>query len=141
MSEKEFIFEKTAYVGSINLFGNVYFARYFDWQGEAREAFFNKTVADSLFLFKSGIKFVTIEASIKYYKEITIFNEILIKVKAENFKITTFDLVFTFTNKKTKQLIATGKQKIGFVDSANKVIPIPKEIIKGRNKSINKDEN
>ncbi len=128
MAEKEFIFEKTIYLGSTNLFGNVYFARYFDWQGEAREAFFYKTVPDSLALFKSGIKFVTIEAHIKYVKETTAFDNIIIKVKAENFKITTLDLVFTYLDKNTGSLIALGKQKIGFVDSNNKVIPIPEKL-------------
>lgn len=128
MAEKEFTFEKTIYLGNTNMFGNVYFARYFDWQGEAREAFFFETVPESLAIFKSGIKFVTIEAYIKYNKETTVFDEVLIKVKAENFKITTFDLIFTYLNKKTGELVATGKQKLGFVDSNNKVIPIPEQL-------------
>lgn len=136
MSEKEFVFEKTVYLGNTNMFGNVYFSRYFDWQGEAREAFFNKTVPESLSIFKSGIKFVTIEASIKYNRETTVFDEILIKVRAENFKITTLDLIFTYINKKTGELIATGKQKIGFVDSNNKVIPIPEQLKQAWSKFI-----
>ena len=136
MPEKDFIFEKVVYLGNTNLFGNVYFARYFDWQGEAREALFNKTVPESLSLFKSGIKFVTIEASIKYNKETTIFDEILIKVKAENFKVTTLDLIFTYINKKTDDVIATGKQRIGFVDSNNKIIPIPERLKQAWSKFI-----
>ena len=128
MFEREFIFEKKVYLGSTNMFGNVYFARYFDWQGEAREAFFYSTVPNSLNLLKSGIKFVTIEASIKFNKETLAFDDILIKVKADNFKITMFDLIFTYLNKNNNKIIATGKQKIGFVDSNNKVIPIPKEL-------------
>ena len=134
MEIKEFIFEKTVYLGNTNMFGNVYFARYFDWQGEAREAFFSKTVPGSSLLFKSGIKFVTIEAYIKYNKETVVFDEVVIKVRAENFKITTFDLIFTYLDKKTRELVATGKQRIGFVDSNNKVIPIPEQLKKAWNK-------
>ncbi len=125
MSDKEFVFEKKVYLGSTNLFGNVYFARYFDWQGEAREAFFQQVMPDALAVFRSGIKFVTIEASIKYSKETLVFDEIMIKVRPEDFKVTTVNLIFTYLNKKTGDLIATGKQKIGFVDSQNKVIPLP----------------
>lgn len=136
MSGKEFIFEKTVYLGNTNMFGNVYFARYFDWQGEAREAFFQKTVPESLDLFKSGIKFVTIEAFIKYNKETLVFDEVLIKVSAGNFKTTTLDLVFTYLNKKTGELIATGKQKIGFVGPNNKVIPIPEQLKSAWNKFL-----
>jgi len=138
MPEKEFIYEKTVYLGSTNMFGNVYFARYFDWQGEAREAFFNETLPGSLDMLKSGIKFVTIEAYIKYEKETIVFDKILIKVRVENFKTTTFDLIFTYLNKKTGDLIATGRQKIGFVDTNNKVIPIPAQIKEAWNKFIEK---
>jgi len=128
MPEKEFIYEKKIYLGNTNMFGNVYFARYFDWQGEAREAFFEHTVPGAMQLFKSGIKFVTIEASIKYNKETIVFDQVSIKVTADNFKVTMLDLLFTYLNKKTGELVATGKQKIGFVDSSNKVIPIPQEL-------------
>lgn len=128
MGDKEFIFEKTIYLGNTNLFGNVYFARYFDWQGEARESFFNKLFPESKSLFKSGIKFVTIEASVKFVKETFAFDEIIIKVHAENLKFTTLDLIFTYLNKKTGELIARGRQKLGFVDSNNKVIPIPEQL-------------
>lgn len=128
MAEKEFIYEKTIYLGDTNMFGNVYFAKYFDWQGEARESFINRVLPNSISLFKSGIKFVTIEASMKYIKEATVFNEIILKVMVSNVKIVTFDLIFTYIKKKTGDIIATGKEKIGFVDSSNKVIPIPKEI-------------
>jgi enediyne core biosynthesis thioesterase len=136
MENKEFSFEKTVYLGNTNMFGNVYFARYFDWQGEAREAFFQKTVPNSLEIFKSGIKFVTIEAAIKYHRETRVFDEVVIKVRAENFKITTLDLVFTYVNKKTGELVAVGKQKLGFVDPQNKVIPIPEQLKKSWEKFL-----
>jgi YbgC/YbaW family acyl-CoA thioester hydrolase len=129
MSEKEFIFEKTVYLGDTNMFGNVYFARYFDWQGEAREDFLNKIIPNSLSIFRSGVKFVTIEASVKYNNEALLFNEIAIKVRTDNIKITTLDLIFTYINKKSQKTLATGREKIGFVDSNNKVIPIPQVIL------------
>lgn len=128
MAEKEFIFEKTVYLTDTNLFGNAYFASYFDWQGMAREEFFRQVMGDKNTFFQSGVKLVTIEASIRYRNEVTLFDEIIIKVKPDNVRITTFDLVFTYLNKKLGQLVAEGKQKIGFVDSSNKVIPIPKEL-------------
>jgi len=138
MPGKEFVYQKKIYLGNTNMFGNVYFARYFDWQGEAREAFFEDTVAGCMQLFGSGIKFVTIEASIKYNKETIVFDEVLIKVKAENFKVTMLDLIFTYVNKKTGELVALGKQKIGFVDANNKVIPIPEELKDAWSKFIKK---
>lgn len=131
MAGKEFIFEKTVYLTDTNLYGNVYFARYFDWQGMAREEFFRQVVGEDNKILKMGIKLVTIEAHIKYHHEVTLFDRVIIKVKPDNIRITTFDLVFTYLNGKTGQSVAEGKQKIGFVDSANKVIPIPKELVEG----------
>jgi YbgC/YbaW family acyl-CoA thioester hydrolase len=125
MEEKEFVFEKTVYLTDTNLFGNAYFARYFDWQGMAREEFFHRVAGEDDSFFRSGIKFVTIEASIKYHYEVTLFDVVIIKAKPANIQKVTFELVFTYINKKTGQLIAEGRQKIGFVDSNNKVIAIP----------------
>jgi acyl-CoA thioesterase FadM len=135
MTEREFIFEKTVYLTDTNLFGNTYFARYFDWQGMAREAFFKEIIGNAYaVLMQAHIKFVTIEASIKYHRETTLFDEVLIKVKADNIKAVTADLVFTYFNKNKNELIAEGWQKIGFVDAGGKVIPIPKPLIEGWNR-------
>ena len=132
MEERDFVFEKTVYLTDTNLFGNVYFARYFDWQGMAREAFFKQMVGDFSAFMRKGIKFVTIKASISYHHETVAFDEVIIKVRPENLKVTTVELVFTYINKKTGVLVAEGRQKIGFVDRLAKVIPIPGEIINGR---------
>lgn len=131
MPEKEFIFEKTVYLTDTNIFGNAYFASYFNWQGMAREEFFRQVIEDINKFFLSGVKLVTIEAYIKYHNEVTLFDEVIIKIKPSNVKISTFDLIFTYLNKKTGLLVAEGRQKIGFVDANNKVIPIPKELKEG----------
>ncbi|MFA5894000.1 MAG: acyl-CoA thioesterase [Candidatus Margulisiibacteriota bacterium] len=129
--EKEFVFEKTAYLHDTNLFGNVYFARYFEWQGMAREEFFRQVMPNIQQFLKSGIRLVTIDASMQYKKEVTLFDQVLIKLAVDNLKISTFDLIFTFVNKNTNDVIATGKQKIGFTDALYKVIPIPDEFKMG----------
>jgi len=131
MAEKEFIFEKIVYLTDTNIFGNAYFARYFDWQGMTREEFFKQIIQDYDKFMQLGIKFVTLEASIKYHHEVTLFDKVIIKAKPDNIRITTFDLLFTYLNGKTCQLVAEGKQKIGFVNSVGKVIPIPKELREG----------
>jgi acyl-CoA thioesterase FadM len=131
MADKEFIFEKTVYLTDTNLYGNAYFARYFDWQGMAREEFFRQLIQDNNKFLQLGIKFVTLEAFVKYHHEVTLFDIVILKVSPSNIKITTFYLIFTYWNKKTNQFIAEGREKIGFVDSAGKIIPIPKELREG----------
>lgn len=131
MATKEFIFEKTVYLTDTNLFGNAYFASYFDWQGMAREEFFRKVIGEDTNFFQSGIKLVTLEASIRYHQEVTLYDEVIIKAKPDNIRVATFDLIFTYLNSKTGGLVAQGRQKIGFVDSSGKVILIPKELREG----------
>jgi len=131
MAKKEFVFEKTVYLKDTNIFGNAYFASYFDWQGMAREEFFKQIVKDKDKFLQTGIKFVTIEAAIRYHHEVTLFDEVIIKIRPDNVQLTTFDLIFTYLNKKTGELVAEGRQKIGLIDSTGKVILIPKEFKEG----------
>ena len=128
MKEKEFIFELVVYLKDTNLFGNAYFASYFDWQGKAREEFFRKIIGGEKSFLTTGIKLVTIEASMQYKKEVTLFDEVQVRLRVDNIKVATFELFFTYINKKTSDIIATGKQKIGFADSSYNVIPIPEEM-------------
>lgn len=128
---KEFNFEKTVYLEDTNAFGNVYFARYFDWQGTAREEFFKQIMPDPKSLMESGIKFITISASMEYQKEAVLFDEIIINVKPTKVKITTFELIFRFIKKGNQEVIAEGRQKIGFADSSGKVTAIPTQILLG----------
>jgi acyl-CoA thioesterase FadM len=97
----------------------------------AREAFFKAVIGDINKFLQSGIKMVTIEAYIRYRNEVTLFDEVIIKVKPDSVSIATFNLMFVYLNKKTGDIVAEGKQKIGFVDSNNKAIPIPVELKEG----------
>lgn len=124
-----FTFEVTVYLKDTNAFGNTYFARYFDWQGMAREAFMKYAVEDPMAIMKAGIKLITVNASIDYYHETTLYDNIVIKVHGENIKTATFDLVFNFYDKNTTRLIASGRQRIAFAGLSGKLIPVPEQIL------------
>lgn len=129
MAKKKFSLDLRVYLKDTNLFGNVYFANYFYWQGVAREEFFRQVAPDTMFFVNKKITMVTIEASMKFKKEALLFDEITIDVKIANPKITTFELVFIFSNKRNKEILGEGMQKIGFIDDRNQVMPIPKELV------------
>jgi len=130
MERKVFIFEKTVYLIDTNAEGNTYFSRYFDWQGMAREEFVRANVPDIIGILQSGVKIITIEAYLRFIQETFLYDEILIDVKTSNIKKASLDLIFTYTSKKTNQLIAKGRQKLAFADATGKLIPIPEEIRK-----------
>jgi len=126
---KEFIFETKVFLGDVNIYGTAYFAKYFEWQGMARELLFITLIPDYL-KFNGKYKMITIEASVNYKSEANVFDDILIKIEVANIKLTTYELHFSYFNKKSNNLIATGKQKIGFTDLSGKVVTIPMELIK-----------
>lgn len=128
---KEFNFEKTVYLEDTNAFGNAYFARYFDWQGTAREEFFKQIMPNPKILMESGIKFITISASMEYQKEAVLYDEIIINVKPTKVRMTTFELIFRFIRKSNQEVIAEGRQKIGFTNASGKIIAIPAQILLG----------
>ncbi len=129
MAKKKFSFDLRVYLKDTNLFGNVYFANYFFWQGVAREEFFRLVTPDPMFFVNKRITMVTIEASMKFRKEALLFDDVMIEVSIAKPKITTFELLFIFTNKKSGEILGEGRQKIGFVNEGKQVIPIPKELI------------
>jgi acyl-CoA thioesterase FadM len=124
--EKEsFTFCKTLYMGDTNAFGDAYFARYFDWQGMAREEFLKRLLPDPIQAIRSGMKLVTVEAQMRYRKAATLYDEIEITVSTEDIKKASFDLIFIFRDKKTWGLIGKGRQKIAILNANGRAVPIP----------------
>lgn len=133
--------DKTLYLADTCALGTAYFARYFDWQGMAREDFFKRLTPDPLgFFIKSGLKIVTVEAQMEYKHEAILYDEIEIEIKAANLRKASIDLLFFFMNKKTGQLIAQGRQKLAFVNSSGKFSPIPELIRKNVMNYVTQDQ-
>lgn len=137
---KKFKFQKTVYLADTNAFGNVYFARYFEWQGMAREAFFREVSGSYAEMLAEGVKYITIAASINYKKESLLFDDIQITVEPRRVSLTTVELIFTYINMTRKEVIAIGKQKIGFSTMVGEVIPIPKKLLEGAVKYLDENE-
>ncbi len=130
-SQKEFVFHKRAFLRDTNAEGNVYFAHYFEWQGEAREDFFRQAVPDHMELLQSGTKLITVHSWIKYEQEAFVFDEILIKIRTVSLRKMSMELSFTYLNKNTEKILAIGGQKLAFADREGNLIPIPPSIRAG----------
>lgn len=135
---KKFIYNTKAYLGDVNVFGTAYFARYFDWQGKAREDFF-QLVPGHERLMTSGLVLVTKSASIEYLQSVRLFDEVIIEVTTDNVKKLSFELVFRYyikrlsDNPKTKGLAAVAREKICFVKNSEitgepEIVPVPEPI-------------
>lgn len=123
--EKTFIYERTVHLGDTNVFGSVYFARYFDLQGEAREEFLKFFMGNDFPTFlnqKYGI--VTVDARCTYHKPLYAYDQIVTHLQVQIIKKAKFKLIFNI-QRKPNQTCARGEQWIGFTDQLGKPIPIP----------------
>ena len=136
---QKFTFKKTVYLSDTNSFGNTYFAKYFEWQGMAREEFFKEISGNYAEMLTAGIKYITISASTNYRNESILFDKICITVEPKRISLTTVELVFTIENSEKKEVIAMGKQKIGFSTMDGVIVPIPRELLEGAKKYLDND--
>jgi YbgC/YbaW family acyl-CoA thioester hydrolase len=128
VNKKKFIFLIRVYLSDTNAQGNVYFARFFDWQGMAREEFLRVAVPNHETLFSAGLRLLTVEASAEYKREAKLYDEIEVGIDVPWMKRTNFQLGFTFVNRKTDELLAVGKQIIACGNVEGKLVGIPQEI-------------
>lgn len=135
---KIFTYITKAFLADVNVFGTTYFAKYFDWQGKARESFF-ELVPGHEQLVSSGLIFVTKNASVDYFQSVKLFDEVIIEVTTKKIKKASFELIFRYYIKrlmgtsKNDALAAIGKERICFVKPANgtrqiEVVPVPEPV-------------
>ena len=122
-----FEFKIKALLGDTNAVGNVYFAKYIDWQGKAREILFNSIFGAESLNIMSKYKMITKEVSHKYIEEVLPFEDIVIKIKVDNNKLTT---ILNFIFYKNDKVIGRGFQKLAFYDLENKVFIKLNDILK-----------
>lgn len=115
-----FRYEITPYLKDSNSYGNIYFSRYFEWQGVCREKWFTECIYSNMFDMESA--FLTKAAHNSYKEEVLPFQTIVCLLNIKNLKHTSFDLVFRFYNKETEVLVSTGYQTVVFIDSTDKRI-------------------
>ena len=133
---KTFLYERTIHLGDTNLFGSVYFARYFDFQGEAREEFLKYFMGNDLPAFmaqKFGI--VTVEARCQYFQPLFVYDQVVIRLQVPVIKRTKFKLSFDI-QRKPKQTCAHAEQWIGFTNQLGKPIPIPSIVLENLKKHL-----
>lgn len=134
--EKVFYYERQAYLTDTNFFQNVYFAQYFDFIGEAREDLFKFLLGEDFNSFmQTGIGISTVDTSIKYIKELHLFDRFKIFItitKIQTFKVS---MSFKFVKNDSNEKIAEAEMTVCF-HLNGKPIPVP-DVIKERVKQYN----
>ncbi len=127
---KAFVFERTAFLPDTNAEGNVYFARFFDWQGETREAYLQQGISPEEYraLLVSKTMMVTMKATMEYLKMLRLFDTIYVRMTTRNIRRASLELVFAFFNGRMGELVGRGSQQLTFQDRKGRIIPVPPPI-------------
>lgn len=124
----KFIFRRRVYLSDTNAQGNVYFAKYFEWQGDAREEFFRSAVPIHESFFSAGYRLLTVEASLEYKGEAKLYDEIEITITVGWIRRASAELKFIFSNAETGNTIAVGKQIIASAEKDGKPVAAPQAV-------------
>jgi enediyne biosynthesis thioesterase len=125
--KKTFVYDFTPYLKESSIYGNNYFARYFEWQGASREAWFYHCISSD-FLLPLGL-FLTKEAQNTYQHETFPFQKIRCLVNVKDLRFTSFYIVFKFCDTHDpNQIYSEGYQRIVFVDKNKHPQKIPIDI-------------
>lgn len=124
---KSFVYNRNIYLPDTNAEGNAYFARYFDWQGETREAYLKQGITreEYVTMLRTKTRLVTVRASNEYYKPLWLFDEIRIRMTTRNIRHASLEMVFAVFKKLTGDLMARGSQELAFQNRHGRLIPVP----------------
>ncbi len=130
VQDNAFCYCRTVYLTDTNAEGNVYFARYFDWQGETREAYLKSGISPEEYraMVVSKTRMVTVNARVDYFKMLLLFDAVKIRLNTRNIKRASLELTFSFFNEKNGVLTAEGSQQLAFQNRHGRLIPIPPPI-------------
>jgi enediyne biosynthesis thioesterase len=121
-----FTTEKVITFKDTNLFGNVYFSNFIEYQGEIREKFFLSSFPDlNELLAKRKIRLVTIDVYNKFINSAYFGDTLLIELTTSDLNAATCKLNINFKNKTTGKLVGQGYQRLSIVNSKGKVIRVP----------------
>lgn len=97
-----------------NVAGNVYYVNYLRWQGRCRELFLREHVPGVLTELEKGLVLVTTRCSCEYLRELSAFDEIIIRMRLEALTQSRVSMVFEYWRQSNgdEQIIARGEQQI-----------------------------
>jgi enediyne biosynthesis thioesterase len=113
------------YLKDSNATGNIYFSRYFEWQGICREGWFFECISSDM-LADKGV-FITKKAEQNYINETLPFQRVECQMNTCDVKHCSFTLLFQFFV--GGKIVSTGSQEIVFANHQKRISRLPAEIL------------
>ncbi|MCP4114289.1 MAG: hypothetical protein GY737_02595 [Desulfobacteraceae bacterium] len=128
--ERVFQTEVTVTLKDTNVFGNVYFSNYIQYQGVVREKFFLEKVPElHELLTANSLRLVTIDTYNKFINNSYFGDILLVELTTSEIAGASCKLNITFKNKETGELVGEGYQRVCIVGATGRVMRIPAELL------------
>ena len=113
-----------------NVFGNVYFSNFIEYQGIIREKFLLANVPDLHELMANrSVRLVTVDTYNRFISNAYFGDTLVAELTTSEIKAATCRLDIRFLNKATKAMVGEGYQRFCMVGEKGKVIRIPKTFL------------
>jgi enediyne biosynthesis thioesterase len=113
-----------------NVVGNVYFARYLDWQGECREHFLAEHAPDTAKAVIAGsLTLVTASCSAEFYEECFAFDLLTVRMTLDALAAHRIEMTFVYL--RNDRQVARGRQVAACMvrtDSGLSPTPVPSDL-------------
>ncbi|MES2771658.1 MAG: thioesterase family protein [Pseudomonadota bacterium] len=124
IEKRVFSYSFDVYLKDSNAYGNVYFARYFEWQGMCRERWFHRCIAEDM--LQSQGELLTKSASQEYFHGTYPFQSVSCYLTTFGVRRCALSLQFDFFA--AGELVSTGLQEVVF-SKDKKIIPFPDALV------------
>lgn len=132
MTRRTFDMQHVVTFEDTNLVGNVYFSNYFSWQGSCREMFLRAHAPHTLLALQRGqLRLVTAHASCDYVDEFNVFDEVVIRLRLNQF--IAYGVSLNFEYLRANETLARGRQDIKFLrrhGEAWELTDVPEDLMK-----------
>ena len=111
-----------------NLVGNVYYTNHLGWQGRCRELFLREHAPDVINELSRGLSLATVSCSCEYFAELSVFDEIVLRMKLTDLVQNRITLGFEYWRRKAsgEELVARGAQQVACMKrDGDQTIPAP----------------
>ena len=105
-----------------NLVGNVYYTYHLSWQGRCRELFLRDHAPDVINELSGGLSLATVRCSCECFAELTVFEEVIIRMGLAELLQNRITLVFEYW--RGEELVARGEQQVACMKrEAGRLVP------------------
>jgi len=125
-----YVYRHTVLLNETNAVGGVvYFSNFVKWQGMAREWILMENT-DYKKIMSQPIEMATHSCSVLFHKHLYFGARVRIEIQTTKILPTSFVMQFRYFNDQTNDLVATGEQKITFMNTkSGELCRIPEEIM------------